>query len=264
MTRPRVLILGHSHASALFDAAASAHLETDHFSFWLARDAYRLVGDDVVLGDDLAARIDRATHVISAVGGGSCRVIALMNIKRAFDFVLPNASYAALDHAAELVPFAAVRAAVARQEALPLALLAAVAKRARGPVVHVTPPSPTPRWEGAAALELSRKTAALLGIAHTPELDAPHLHTSTRKLWEVTVRVHRDRCRDLAVDCLAQPPETCDGDGCLREDFAQDPMHGNERYGRAVLHALGMLAGGPPSLPDPSRSNDTPAIVEGP
>lgn len=249
MTRPRVLILGHSHASALFDAAASARLETDHFSFWLARDAYRLVGDDIVLGDDLAARIDRATHVISAVGGGSCRVIALMNMMRAFDFVLPNASHAVLDHAAELVPFAAVRAAVARQEALPLALLTAVAKRARGPVLHVTPPSPTPRWEGPTALALSKQTAALLGIAHTPELDAPQVHTSTRKLWEVMVRVHRDRCRDLAVDCLAQPPVTCDEEGCLREDFAQDPMHGNERYGRAVLDALGMLAGGPPRCP---------------
>jgi hypothetical protein len=259
----RPLIIGHSHAGALFDAAASARLDTDNFSFWLARDAYRLVGEDVILGDDLGARVDQATHVLSAIGGGSCRVVALMNMNRAFDFVDPHARHAALDRSAELVPFAAVRAAVARQEALPMALLRAIAKRAKGPVVHLTPPRPTPRWEGPAALELSKKTAALLGIAHTPELDAPHLHTSTRKVWEVMLRVHREVCHELAIDCVAQPPETEDDDGCLREDFAQDPMHGNARYGRAVLASLGMLAGGPLAVPRPSRSSPGPAIQSG-
>jgi len=242
MTAPRPLILGHSHAGSLFDAADEARLDSEHLSFWLVRGAFHDEADRVVIGAPLLEAIERASMIVSAVGGGACRVLALLGVVRPFDFVAPDEASRPVVDDVEFVPFAAVREAVMSQERVALAILRAIAERTRVPVVHVLPPRPTRRWDGAEALALTRLTASLLGISATPEHDSPQTHARTLKLWQVMVDVHRDHCAALGVPVASPPGSAFDAEGFLLDAFARDPMHGNARYGRAVLAGLGLVA----------------------
>ena len=235
------LIIGHSHAGALFDAAAAARIATNNYSFWLASNAYEQKGKHVILGADLMRHIKNATMVISAIGGGSCRVLALASVKKPFDFLHPAHPKKELDDQSEIIPYAAVRDALLAQEALPLAILRAVVEASTLRVVHIIPPSPTRMWEGPGARELTKRTAALLGINDGPEIESHRIHSLTLALWSVMIELHRETCTSLGIEVIDQPAHTRDEHGYLRPEYAQDPMHGNDQYGLALIDRLGLL-----------------------
>jgi hypothetical protein len=206
MNATRPLIIGHSHAGALFEAADAARLDAELMSFWLLRDAFHHDGERAVLGPALAEAIDRASVVVSAVGGGASRVLSLLGVVRPFDFVDPLEAQRPNEDGVEVVPFGAVRAATESHERVALDVLRAVVERARVPVVHVLPPHPTRRWEGTEALALTKLTAKLLGIDATPEHDSTRTHKLTLRLWRVMADVHRARCGELGVTASPPPP----------------------------------------------------------
>ena len=72
----RPLIIGHSHAGALFDAAAAASIATDNVCLKFETDPFVLDGDVLTLREDLARRAREAPQVISPVRGGSFLMLA--------------------------------------------------------------------------------------------------------------------------------------------------------------------------------------------
>ncbi len=102
----------------------------------------------------------------------------------------------------------------------------ALARREAGvPVLHVPPPPPREKAEGARHLEEMGEVVRQFGFV--PE--------SLRLKW------YRRYCRQLrarlaAVGCdlLEAPREALTGAGLLREDFSEGLTHGNRRYGELV------------------------------
>ena len=244
-TQGRPLIIGHSHAGALFEAAATASIATDNVSLWIETDPFEVHGDVLTLREDLARRIREAPQVISTVGGGSFLMLAFATVERPFEFVPPWSPRPNLEPGVEIVPTRAVMAAFRTRERVHAHLLRAIVQAACGRVVHVAPPPPPRAWVSPAALAMLRKREESVGADAVRRATSPSAQRRTLALWRLALELQREVCTDLAIALRPPPRGTVDDDGYLLPTYSHDLAHANAAYGRAVLADLGLLEEGP-------------------
>lgn len=222
-----VVCVGHSHATAVAQAAQAQGCDVDPILFWSEAGA---VGADGAFRPDLADRIRRAGKVITAVGGASAVVVGLVEHQRPFDFVLPAEPELPLDPTRELLPADAVRAALAAEEGKYTSLLEQIKALSSGDVIQIeTPPPvedgafisgfvPWPLWPG------------------QPQVVAPA--TLRYKLWRLSSEVVAANCARLGILYQPVPRASLDRAGFMAPGLSSDGIHGDTAYGQLVWNSL--------------------------
>jgi hypothetical protein len=232
MSERSPFILGHSHIAAVNQAVRRHGLTLKYLNLWLFGRPVHYSSGGPVLDGSLDAMIGE--EVISLVGGSAHDVLGLAQHRAAFDFVLPGAPELPVMRDAEVLPAAAVAAALRAQiedEVLDLVCLLA---RSGRKVTHVEPPPPIgddPRL----ARELD-----LMGFVSEPER-GPSPPSLRLKLWRLHSELVRTTYEASGVTYLSCPPDSQDRSGFLRPEYYAYPCHVNEDYGSLVLRQLALI-----------------------
>ena len=234
-------MIGHSHATAVVEAARAIGMPVDFCNLWFDTKAVLAGNTGPRLHADIAARIAKADTVVSTLGGGAYLVLGLFAGTRPFDVLTRGSRREDMEPGTEAVPVAAVRAAIGASEAGALALLKEVASHTRGRLLHMIPPPCTHEWEGEGFRRIADRMALLQNSA-APAL--PAVTPRFLRLWRLMAEVHRSAAAGVAAEAVAPPATALDAVGWLRADHAVDFAHGNARYGIAALSWRGIPAGG--------------------
>ncbi|MCS6921308.1 MAG: hypothetical protein NZM07_05225 [Elioraea sp.] len=181
------------------------------------------------------ARVEEAIErrkpyrIFAFIGGGNPAVLGLLRHPEPFDVVLPEEPRLPLESRAVVIPYDALRATMlghVRRHFRRLARLAALGV----PVVQAETPPPVPDNEF-----LARQLARVV-----PEVDAGRISPPALryKIWRLHSAVFEEFCRARGISYLRNPPAIADQDGFLRREFWGDAVHGNARYGAALLDRL--------------------------
>jgi hypothetical protein len=176
----------------------------------------------------------QAPLVASASGGNVHNGFALIRHPRPYDFLLAGEHGPALDPDAEPLTEAQVRAALEAGLARDRLRLREI-RRIAGDVIQLESPPPLAdnSWVAAQAdAYFKDRGLGELGVA-SPEL--------RYKIWRLHSRIVAGYCAEIGLGFLPVPPETQDGQGFLKPEYAGDATHGNEAYGEAVIRALEAL-----------------------
>lgn len=233
-SRP-VLCIGHSHVACVERAARAAGYPFHALNFWQMPGAIRHERGGPCF--DLATERRLREHdgpVFSMIGGAAHVVLGFLVNPRRFDFVLPAEPELPLDQAAELIPSMAVQRILESQMGEYLALMSLVRGLCAGPMFHVESPPPCANPERMHP----RRQWALPQDKHR-EVSPVSLRY---KLWRLHSQILSHWCAGTAVELLPVPTGAFDADGCMRERYCRDGVHGNERYGALVLEQMRLLA----------------------
>ena len=199
------------------------------FDPW-ARWVERRIVINPVLVDSIAATITRTgpDAVAVNVDGSQHFTLGATNHPRRFDFVLPDREDLPLEPQAEVVPYDLMRRVFMHEQRNVLQLLAAVRAAARMPVFYFSVPPVVARFIEA-HMPNTWDTMQKIGSP------GPALRF---KLWALYMDVVRTLCAEMDVTFLPPPAKTVDRDGYLIKALDGDGLHGNARYGAAVLKQL--------------------------
>ena len=234
-----LLLVGHSHLQALVTASADQvqrdlalhviNARDSRFNPW-AEWVKGCIVINPVLVDSIAATIThtRPDAVAVTVDGSQHFTLGATNHPRRFDFILPGREDLPLEPQAEIVPYGLMRQVFMHEQRNVLRLLAAVRAAATVPVFYLSVPP----------------VVAKFIEAHMPstwdtmqKLGSPGAALRF-KLWALYMDVVRVLCAKMDVTFLPPPTGTMDQDGYLAEALDGDGLHGNARYGAAVLQQL--------------------------
>ncbi len=232
--KPELLLLGHSHAYAIWRGfhAASFPFELRFFDLLATgvAEAIAATEDGVVppLLDFVRAHPD--APVLLSYGGNEHNLLALVEPPEPFDFQLPGA--AAPDARRWIIPAGAMRANlagyVARLGQLMRGFRAAFPER-RAWLLLPPPPIPDAEHIAAHPVVFAEKIAES-GIAP---------YAVRHKVWRLQCDLMREMAADAALDVFGVPATTLDGEGRLRrEAWGQDAVHASVWYGEQLLHSL--------------------------
>ena len=219
------VLIGHSHAKAIFDAASDQGLRLDGYNFWTAPQP-ALNADRTAFHPEIAEVLQRGP-VFSAVGGSVHSVMAMVQHPRPFDFVLPSRPDLPMIEGAEVVPFAAIRLAMAASLEEYLQIMRLVRGQAAGPVFHLEPPPP---------LEDGGRVLVDVPWMFFPGLTHEVAPASLRyKCWRLHSELVGAFCSEHGIELIPAPPEAMDARGYLKPAHYLDAMHVNASYGALVL-----------------------------
>ena len=219
------VLIGHSHARAIFEAAEQQHVRLKGYNFWSAPQP-ALNAERTAFHPAIAEVLQRGP-VFSAVGGSVHSVLAMVQHPRAFDFVLPSRPDLPMIPGAEVVPFAAVRSAMAAALDEYLQIMRLVRQQATGRVFHLEPPPP---------LEDGERVLADVPWMFFPDLTHEVAPASLRyKCWRLHSELVAVFCAEHDVALIPAPPEAMDARGYLKPAHYLDAMHVNASYGALVL-----------------------------
>jgi hypothetical protein len=233
-TRRSLVLIGHSHASSVAAAAASAGVPIEHLNFWQLgpKSLIERADGSVELIPQVRARL--LAPVFSLVGGAAHH-FGLFAHPRAYDFILPERQDLPLCEAAQLVPYDAIHAAMLALARPYLEIIRAVRAATQGPVFHMESP-PTyadevvppyaPDW--------------LTHFAQRPCISPVWLRY---KLWRLHSGIVRDYCEQSDIAFTPCPAEALDARGLLIARYHADLGHANEAYGALVLRQMQELSG---------------------
>ena len=222
---PTPVLIGHSHAKAIFEAAQDRGMRLEGYNFWDAPQP-ALNPERTAFHPEIAATLRRGP-VFSAVGGAVHNVMALVRHPRAFDFVLPSRPDLPVAEGAELVPFAAVRDAMTSALAEYLQIMGLVRSLATAQVFHLEAPPP---------LEDGARVLGDVPWMFFPGLTREVAPASLRyKCWRLHSELVAAFCHAQGITLIAAPPEAMDAGGYLRPEHYLDAMHVNPSYGALVL-----------------------------
>ncbi len=228
-TAERLVVIGHSHSANVADAASAAGVALEHLNFWHLKDALLTEGGMVRLAPHVAARLrgPARSPVFSMVGGAVHQDVGLMQHPRPFDFVWPESPDLPLTPGAEIIPFAALHAAMLARTQYFLDVTSAVQDAADGPVLHIE--SPPTYW--AEALP-DNDPGFYLYFGANPVFSPPWLRW---KLWRVHSAIVASHAAARGIGFIPHPPCSLDAEGFLAEAFHGTAAHANAAYGALVL-----------------------------
>ena len=219
------VLIGHSHAKAIFDAAEQADVPLKGYNFWSAPQP-ALNEARTAFHPQIAETLGRGP-VFSAVGGSVHNVMAMVRHPRPFDFVLPSRPDLPMVAGAEIVPFAAFRRAMAASVEEYLQIMRLVVREATGPIFHLEPPPPLA--DGDRVLED-------VPWIFFPDLTREVAPASLRyKCWQLHSELVAAFCVEAGIELIPVPLEAVDAGGYLRPEHYLDAMHVNASYGALVL-----------------------------
>jgi hypothetical protein len=236
-SRLSAVLIGHSHTSAILDAAADQSeirlTAPDLWALW-PHCGYDLAEDR--LDPDIARQVSHGT-VVSALGGSVHAVLALMQHPVPFDFILPGLEHLPLIEGARIVPFDAMRELSIRELDRFHRYMLCVRVTAARRIFHVGQPP------------ILEDDAVVLGdvprdrmLAFFPDGTAVSPATLRWKLWRLTSDLTREFCEENDIHFLDCPAESMDERGFLRPQYYQEAFHGNAAYGALVLEQIKAVA----------------------
>jgi hypothetical protein len=225
---PAPALIGHSHSQAIFDAAARDGVRLRGFNFWTAPQP-ALDPTRTAFHPEIEQVLSQGV-VFSAVGGAVHNILSLVAHPRPFDFVLPERPDLPIGEGAEVLPFAAVRDAIAAPLQEYLDIIALVRRTATGRVFHID--APPPLEDGDRVLQ----DVPWMFFQNLTREVAPA--TVRWKCWRVHSALVAAFCAAHGVEVLAAPAASMDGSGYLRPEFYKDAMHVQETYGALVLRQM--------------------------
>jgi hypothetical protein len=236
----RPLIVGHSHAGALFEAATAKGLDVDAVSLWREVGAFRHEEGAIVLSDALRERVRSASRIVSTIGGGAYLMATMATIARPFAFVAPWSPDERQEEGVELAPTRAVAEVFRERGATNDALLAEVVSLASAPVVHVVGPPPPRAWEAPHARTNLESLRTKFGEATIARLESAGGRRRLLALWRLTLELAKETCHALSITWMPPPSAACDDEGFLLPEYSHDLVHANAAYGSLVLEQLGL------------------------
>ena len=219
------VLIGHSHAKAVFDAASQQGVLLKGYNLWSAPQP-ALNADRTAFHPEIAEVLRRGP-VFSAVGGSVHSVMAMVQHPRPFDFVLPSRPDLPMIEGAEVVPFAGIRRAMAASVEEFLQIMRLVCGQATGPIFHLEPPPP---------LEDGERVLEDVPWGFFPDLTREVAPASLRyKCWRLHSELVGAFCAEHDIELIPAPPEAMDSHGYLKPAHYLDAMHVNASYGALVL-----------------------------
>jgi hypothetical protein len=175
-------------------------------------------------------------RIASMMGGNAHNALALVRHPRSYDFLLPHEPQGpAMEDGAEPIPFALMRATLARHIA-PDLLRLKMLRNVIGPFVHVESPPPLRDGEfiraRADAYFTSSTAIDTLGVA------AVGLRW---RMWRLNSLLFCEAVEALGCRFMPVPSSTQDENGFLRPELAEDATHGNAAYGMIIISAVEAL-----------------------
>lgn len=219
------VLIGHSHTKAIFEAAEHQGVRLRGYNFWSAPQP-AVNEERTRLHPEIVRTLSRGP-VFSAVGGGVPGVMSLVAHPRPWDFVLPSHPDAPLAQGAEVLPFAAVRAAMAALLQDYLQIMRLVRQAATERMFHLQTPPPL---EDGARVLLDVPWMFFPGL--TREVAPASLRL---KCWRLHAELVSAFCRDAGVEVIPVPPQAIGPGGFLKSAHYLDAMHVNSGYGSLVL-----------------------------
>ena len=226
--RPTPVLIGHSHTKAIFEAAEASATRLDGYNFWNAPQPAVSQGRDA-LHPEIALSLRRGP-VFSAVGGAVHNVLAMVRHPRPFDFILPSHPQLPVAKGTELLPFAAIRQAMAAALEEYLQIMRLVRSHAQGRMFHLEPPPP---------LEDGARVLDDVPWMYFPDLTREVAPASLRyKCWRLHSELVQEFCGAHDIEMLPAPLEAIDEGGYLKPVHYLDAMHVKASYGALVLDQM--------------------------
>jgi hypothetical protein len=234
-----VLLVGSSHAEVLLRSHTSMGrrspfrlktilLHEPRYEPWGIWHEGEYTVNSVLLTDIAkAVRSKKFNHVTMMIGGSTHFELGAVNSPRKFDFTIPGREDLPFVPGAESVPYDLVRQLFLREEKNILKPLF----RARD-LTHAVSCicAPPPVADAAKIFEHMpdewRESARSLGVPDP---------VFRYKVWLVYTAAVREICLAAQVEMIEPPSESIDENGFLKDDYSYDTLHGNTRYGVAVL-----------------------------
>ena len=225
---PRIVCIGHSHSEPVAASAAAQQAPVEVLNFWHVKDAITVVAGLPRLSEAVRARL--VAPVFSLVGGAVHQDIGLVVHKRPFDFVLPWRPDLPLEPGAEIIPYAAIRAAMAARTAYFLAIMSEVRAATAGAVFHMESP---PTYAGETLPDNDPAFAHFFGA--DARFSPPWLRY---KLWRLHSALVAEHCMAAGIELIPHPPEATDAQGFLLPGYHGTPAHANAAYGALLLDQM--------------------------
>lgn len=226
-----LLCVGNSHLAAVARGAPIAGIEVIAIAMRNRRRPQGAEEEDAAFWTRVSEEIEarRPSRLFAFIGGGTPAVLGLLRHPEPFDVILPEAPTLPLHPEAAVVPYGALRAAMAaqlRRHFRRLARLAALGV----PVVQAETPPPVPD-----NAFLARSIARAHPDADAASISPPALRY---KLWRLHGALFEEFCAARKITYVRNPPEVADADGFLKREYWGDAVHGNASYGAALLQRL--------------------------
>ncbi len=236
-----ILFTGHSHLTALETAAEHQDFPEINPSFLqLTIPEYTPIVSDgqapevhPAFKSDIRERVQNRDLIICLAYGNEHNILALLNHPQPFDFTLKSEKTLPLLDTRQIIPAAFIEQRFRAMTVKARCLLEDIRKATpeATPVYQLQSPPPIP---SDAHIEKFpgpfRTKMAELGIS--PVL-------LRYKLWRAYSAIVEDICQNTGIIYLKAPENTQDKDGYLRQEYwNNDPTHGNEAYGAAVIRNI--------------------------
>jgi hypothetical protein len=176
-------------------------------------------------------RTKKFSHVTMMIGGSTHFELGAVNSPRKFDFLIPGREDLPFTPGAELIPYDLVRQLFLREEKNILKPLFRARELTNAVSCLCAPP---PVADAAKIFEHMpdehRDSARSLGVPPP---------VFRYKLWLAYTSAVREICQSARIELIDPPPQSIDENGFLKDEFSYDTLHGNARYGAAVLAQIG-------------------------
>ena len=226
--RPPPVLIGHSHAKAIFEAARTAGVRLLGYNFWTAPQP-ALNPDRSAFHPEIRETLSRGP-VFSVVGGAAHNVFGMVQHPAPYDFVLPAEPDLPIQPGAVLLPVDAVRGALLGVVQEYLDIMGLVRASASGAVYHFEPPPP---------LADDARVRVDVPWSFFPDLTHEVAPAALRyKLWRLHSEIVGGFCREAGIELIPVPSEAMDRAGYLKPVHYHDAMHVNESYGALVLKQM--------------------------
>lgn len=235
-----ILVVGQSHTGAI-QKAARTHRETwpDELRTRIIHtlaEPYRSEGEEfgplarAAIEDQIARHQPR---LVSMLGGNAHNMISLVRPARPYDFILHGEAETGppMEDDHELVPEALVRAALEERLEKDFWRLERLFEIA-GPFIHAESPPPL------ISDVFIRDRAEVYFRDYNDGEIVPASPGLRWRMWRLNARILREKVEAMGCRFLPVPRTVLDEDGFLRIDLAEDPTHGNEAYGEALIRAI--------------------------
>ncbi len=231
-----LICVGHSHIGAISKGAALTNRSIVEFRLRETGNAEKASKKEMsnFIGEKLGAAITehQTKRVFTFCGGGTPAVLGLVQHPQRFDFVLPDDDELPFDAAAIPLPFAAVRATMARRIRKHWRILRQIVELTSARLIQVESPPP-PMDEDfvtrAAVTKYDDSDVKDFGIS------SPYLRY---KFWKLHSNLFEEFCTKAGIGYFKNPPEVFDEAGFLAEPYWGDYVHANAHYGAVILRHL--------------------------
>lgn len=241
----RILGIGHSHISAIWEAAKYRSRSDVSLEILNLRKFEPLRKSEVYsIKGEVEEFIKKGAELIfSTIGGNTHNVLGLLKHPQPFDFVLPGREELPFEKNAKLISFDILKERVELQASHKLAILSMV-KAVIGnqiPIYHVESPPPIENSEYIISKldGCFRQTLKQRGIDNI-EKNVIASSVLRYKLWRLHSQIFQEHCCEEGISFINVPAEAMSNEGFLLKEFwsHSDVTHANQLYGECILKQL--------------------------